>query len=290
MWRRIVPVRLGLTIFGVEIISNNDVIDPTSPTAQKLAEKANLHIQNETGWDRLKSIFENDEFSSLSPELDNVLTASTAGLFVGMFLGGIPASKNEYNDFINRNKASSFETHFEAKSKLQFSVTKAMAEGGWKVGWRLALFTGAFTFFTTAVSTYRNKSTVFEYSAGGLLAGSMYKLPMGPKAMISGGLAGAAMGTVAGVLTVGMMKLTGTTAEDLRYWKQGWKEASIREVTVENPQRKEAIGQLGIAHELQLAMKANLHSTDKEKIEKGESNKDVNEQNALPVTSKTLSS
>lgn len=45
-------------------------------------------------------------------------------------------------------------------------------------------------FFTTAVSTYRNKSSVIEYSAGGLLAGAVYKFPMGPKAVISGGLVG----------------------------------------------------------------------------------------------------
>ncbi|XP_057369833.1 RPII140-upstream gene protein-like [Daphnia carinata] len=291
MWKRIVPVRLGLTIFGVEIISNNDVIDPTSPTAQKLAERANMNIRNETGWDRLKSIFETDEFNSISPELDNVLSAGAAGLIAGMFLGGIPASKIEYDDFINRNKASTFENHFEAKSKLQFSVTKSMAQGGWRVGWRLALFTGAFTFFTTAVSTYRNKSSVFEYSAGGLLAGAMYKLPMGPKAMISGGFAGAAMGTVAGVLTVGIMKLSGTTAEDLRYWKKGWKEAANREVTAESPQRKEALGKLGIAHDLELAMKANLQTTtNKENRENEDSNKDLNGQNALPIKLVTSSS
>nr|SVE90836.1 EOG090X0FS6 [Daphnia sinensis] len=281
----------GLTIFGVEIISNNDVIDPTSPTAQKLAERVNLHIQNETGWDRLKAIFETDEFNSISPELDNVLSAGAAGLFAGMFIGGIPASKIEYDDFISRNKAATFENHFEAKKKLQYSVTKAMAQGGWRVGWRLALFTGAFTFFTTAVSTYRNKSSVFEYSAGGLLAGSMYKLPMGPKAMISGGLAGAALGTVAGVLTVGAMKLSGTTAEDLRYWKKGWKEAANREVMAENPQRKEALGKLGIAHDLELAMKASLQNTNKEIHENDEdSTKNLNGQNALPIKSVTSSS
>jgi hypothetical protein len=28
---------------------------------------------------------------------------------------------------------------------MQFSVTKAMATGGWRVGWRLGLFTGGFT-------------------------------------------------------------------------------------------------------------------------------------------------
>ena len=35
-----IPLKWGLTIFGVEIVSNNDIIDPRSPTAQKLAEEA----------------------------------------------------------------------------------------------------------------------------------------------------------------------------------------------------------------------------------------------------------
>jgi len=79
-------------------------------------------------------------------------------------------------------------------------------------------------FFTSAVSPYSNKSTVFEYSAGGLLAGAMYKLPMGGKAMVAGGVGGAALGTVAGAISVGIMKLTGTTTEEVRYWRRDWKE------------------------------------------------------------------
>lgn len=57
MFRWKIPARFGLTIFGIEIISNNDVIDPKSPTAQKLSEQAKIIIQSETGWDRLKAIF-----------------------------------------------------------------------------------------------------------------------------------------------------------------------------------------------------------------------------------------
>jgi hypothetical protein len=60
MWGRKIPARLGLTIFGVEITSNSDIIDPTSPTAQKLAEEARKVIENETGWDRLKAIFQTE--------------------------------------------------------------------------------------------------------------------------------------------------------------------------------------------------------------------------------------
>jgi hypothetical protein len=62
MWRRKIPIRLGLSIFGVEILSNNDIIDPTSPSAQKLAEEARRTAENETGWDRLKAIFKTEYF------------------------------------------------------------------------------------------------------------------------------------------------------------------------------------------------------------------------------------
>lgn len=82
--------------------------------------------------------------------------------------------------------------------------------------------------FTAAVATYRNKTTIFEYAAGGLFAGAMYKFPMGPKAMFAGGLGGAVLGTAAGAISVGIMKLTGTTAEELRYLRHGWKDAKQR--------------------------------------------------------------
>jgi hypothetical protein len=56
----------------------------------------------------------------------------------------------------------------------------------------------------------------------------MYKLPMGGKAMIAGGVGGAALGTVAGAISVGIMKLTGTTTEEVRYWRKDWKERMNR--------------------------------------------------------------
>jgi hypothetical protein len=61
-----------------------------------------------------------------------------------------------------------------------------------------------------------------------MFIGSMYKFTMGPKAMVSGGLAGGVLGTVAGAVTVGLLKLTGTTTEELRYWRKGWKESQNR--------------------------------------------------------------
>lgn len=61
------------------------------------------------------------EFNSFSPELDGTFSAALAGLGIGMVMGGLPASKREYEDFITRNKASKFENHFEAKVMCDLS-------------------------------------------------------------------------------------------------------------------------------------------------------------------------
>lgn len=58
MWRIRLPARLGLSILGFEIYGNEkDIIDPKSPTAQRLADEFNKRAEAETGWDRVKEIF-----------------------------------------------------------------------------------------------------------------------------------------------------------------------------------------------------------------------------------------
>ena len=48
---------MGLTIFGYEVVSESDIIDPRSPSAQKLVEEMKAKTANETGWDRLRDMF-----------------------------------------------------------------------------------------------------------------------------------------------------------------------------------------------------------------------------------------
>ena len=101
------------------------------------------------------------------------------------------------------------------------------------------------------------------------MGGATYKMPMGAKGMISGGLAGCVLGTIAGCISVPIMILTGTTTEELRYWRKGWKEASVREFTsVKNPNRADTLGELGMIHEMEL-MERIKKETEKEN--KGES-------------------
>ena len=137
MWRIRSPARLGLSILGFELYANEkDIIDPKSPTAQRLADEFNKNVENETGWDRVKDIFKIEYAiyfllmlpyyliitlvsspidNSISYELDNALTGASFGTVIGFFMGAIPASKIAHNNFIDKNKASTFTTHFEAK-------------------------------------------------------------------------------------------------------------------------------------------------------------------------------
>lgn len=48
-------------------------------------------------------------------------------------------------------------------------------------------------------------------------------LKMGPKGMAAGGIIGGALGLFAGLVTTGLLKLSGITMEEARYWQYKWK-------------------------------------------------------------------
>ena len=87
----------------------------------------------------------------------------------------------------------------------------------------------------TTISVYRGKSSIFEYIAAGSIAGSMYKFNMGLRGMAVGGLLGGGLGGVGGCISLLVMKLTGTSMEDVRYWQYKWKlerDQKIKETTL----------------------------------------------------------
>jgi hypothetical protein len=46
---------------------------------------------------------------------------------------------------------------------------------------------------------------------------------MGPRGMAAGGIVGGTLGLFAGIVTVGLFKLSGITMEEARYWQYKWK-------------------------------------------------------------------
>ena len=74
-----------------------------------------------------------------------------------------------------------------------------------------------FSGITTVVSVYRGKSSIWEYLTAGVLTGSLYKFSMGPRGMLAGGLVGGAFGTIAGGLSLLILRTTGMSMEEVRY-------------------------------------------------------------------------
>ena len=209
-----------------------------SPTAQEFYK---INKENESGWDRLYLMYSRDEFGALSPELNSVLQASYMGIFVGFLYGGITTSRIAYMNFMERNEATAFQSHFEAKKKLQDQVTVGFAKGAFKWGWRLGLFTGTYVLLTTTIAVYRGHSSLIEYIVAGGVTGATYKCGLGLRGIIVGGGLGSVLGGIAGLASLGILKMSGMTMEEIRYWQYQWKQERERQFFKEEKNNEDVL-------------------------------------------------
>lgn len=94
-----------------------------------------------------------------------------------------------------------------------------------KFNFRFNIATTLITFsgITTVIAVYRGKSSLYEYIIGGAATGAMYKFNMGLRGMAAGALIGGGLGTVAGGVSLLILKSTGMTMEEVRYWQYKWR-------------------------------------------------------------------
>jgi gas vesicle protein len=124
-----------------------------------------------------------------------------------------------------------------------------------------------FSSFVTCISVYRGKSSVLEHTVAGIMTGSMYKINLGLRGMVAGGLVGGVLGTMAGTVTYGVLLLTGKTMEELRQYQYQWsstrKEATF-EATKKQLEGTELSDTMGIMeyHDRQLSR----HNIDLKKV------------------------
>lgn len=88
-----------------------------------------------------------------------------------------------------------------------------------------------FSGIITTISVYRGKSSIYEYLTAGTITGSIYKFNMGLRAIAVGGLLGGSLGGVAGLISLLIMRASGTSMEEVRYWQYKWRanrDANIR--------------------------------------------------------------
>ncbi|KAH8284162.1 hypothetical protein KR054_011629 [Drosophila jambulina] len=200
--------------------SPDDIVDKENKTYKAYLASKPLE---ETGLERLKHMFSIDEFGSISSELNSIYQAGFLGFLIGAIYGGVTQSRAGYMNFMENNQATAFKSHFDAKKKLQDQFTVNFAKGGFKWGWRVGLFTTSYFGIITCISVYRGKSSIYEYLAAGSLTGSLYKMNLGLRGMAAGGIIGGFLGGVAGATSLLLMKASGTSMEEVRYWQYKWR-------------------------------------------------------------------
>lgn len=92
----------------------------------------------------MNSSFNSSEFGAVSVELNSITQAGLFGGLVGCIYGGVINSREAYISFMERNQATAFKNHMDAKKKLQNEFTVNFASGAFKWGVRLGIFTTCF--------------------------------------------------------------------------------------------------------------------------------------------------
>ncbi|XP_073972847.1 RPII140-upstream gene protein [Rhodnius prolixus] len=203
-------IRTGGILCGAILVSEPNMADqPPTPAEEKLTNS----------WDRVRKIFTVDEFGTISPELSTICQSTFFTVFVGACYGGFVQSREAYLQFIERNQASQFVDHYEAKKKLQDHVTKSFARGALRWSWRLAMFGGLYVTFVTVLTAYRGRPSVLDYTVGGMLSGSIYQMKTGLRGVVVGGTLGAIIGLFAGSLTLTVLRFTGSSMDEVHEFR-----------------------------------------------------------------------
>lgn len=189
---------------------------PTFDQVEDASSPESVGNNNVDGMQRVRSMFSRDQYGDFGKEFYSCLQGTFTGLFVGAAYGGFIWSRRAYLDFIENNQATAFANHFEAKKALQNYVTVNFAQGAVKWGGRVGIFTGLFMLVSTTVSVYRDKTGIFEYVVGGGITGSLFRTHLGLPGMIVGGLLGTTLGTCAGCVVHGLLKLSNVNMEEVR--------------------------------------------------------------------------
>lgn len=72
--------------------------------------------------------------------------AGFVGMVVGGMWGGFLESRKTMANFIENNQASVFDSHKEAKRKLNAVLGVAFGKGCFRMAWRLALFSSSYVY------------------------------------------------------------------------------------------------------------------------------------------------
>ncbi|XP_066517509.1 complex I assembly factor TIMMDC1, mitochondrial isoform X2 [Hoplias malabaricus] len=198
---------------------------PTVHAAESTDQLSNLsslpkHVGKpefpDTGWDRLKDLFQPGSGQAYPEELRSIAKSGITAAVVGLFYGGLPAARHARERFIQLSQAEIFRNRVDAVRSAHNAAIRGFVRYGWRWSWRVAAFVTLFNTVSTGLSVYRDKNAMSHFAVAGAVTGGVFRMNLGLRGVVAGTVIGAALGVPAGALIIGLQKMGGETMRDKR--------------------------------------------------------------------------
>ncbi|XP_054480003.1 complex I assembly factor TIMMDC1, mitochondrial [Anoplopoma fimbria] len=202
----------------------------------------------DSGWDRIKDLFDTDVTQRYPEELTNVIKSGVAGALAGLLYGGLPAARHARQRYIQVSQAEIYTSRVEAVRSAHNAAIRGFVRYGWRWSWRVAAFVTVFNSVSTGLSVYRDKYTISHYAVAGAVTGGLFRLNLGLGGLVAGTIIGAVLGIPTGALIISMQSIAGETArERRRRERRELFELRIKEWTARLHLTDELIGDLNVS-------------------------------------------
>ncbi|KAG8004596.1 Complex I assembly factor TIMMDC1 [Nibea albiflora] len=202
----------------------------------------------DTGWDRIKDLFDKDPTQSYPEELTNVIKSGVVAALAGLLYGGLPAARHARQSYIQASKAEIYTSRVDAVRSAHNAAIRGFVRYGWRWSWRVAAFVTLFNSVSTGLSVYRDKYAISHYAAAGAVTGGLFRLNLGLGGLVAGTVIGAVLGIPTGALIISIQSLAGEAAgERRRRERRELYELKLAEWTARLQLTDELIGDLKVS-------------------------------------------
>ncbi|XP_003412893.1 complex I assembly factor TIMMDC1, mitochondrial [Loxodonta africana] len=169
----------------------------------------------ESGWDRLRKLFVKDEWRR-AEELQSIYRAAISAGIIGFAYGGIPGFIHARRRYVEQSQAEIYHNQLDAVQSAHRAATRGFIRYGWRWGWRTTMFVTIFNAVNTGLNVYRNKNALSHFVVAGAVTGSLFRINLGLRGLVAGGIIGALLGTPIGSLLMAFQKHHGESVQERR--------------------------------------------------------------------------
>uniref|UniRef100_A0A3Q0SM45 Complex I assembly factor TIMMDC1, mitochondrial n=1 Tax=Amphilophus citrinellus TaxID=61819 RepID=A0A3Q0SM45_AMPCI len=121
----------------------------------------------DTGWERIKDLFDRDATQRYPEEITNVVNSGAFGALAGFVYGGLPAARFARERYIQASQAELYTNRVDAVRSAHNAAIRGFVRYGWRWSWRVAVIVTLFSSVSTGLSVYQDRDAVSQYAAAG---------------------------------------------------------------------------------------------------------------------------